>query len=131
MLVIVIMRRVVSGACAGLMLTGEMPQHVGTLEGEPVNLGAAPEAAREVSSQGFRSPPGQRRKSRAKGALPSFPPSLWGCHFLAQAPISSSFPTLPNLSLLLQKLRKCSQGCWRGFEVAGSTTNSPTLSPGA
>lgn len=35
---------------------------------------------------------------------------------MAQAPISSS---LPNLILLLPKLRRSSQGCWRSFGVSG------------
>lgn len=89
-----------------------------------MNRGATPEAAagrRGVSRQGCVLHQSKGQES-CWGSPPFLFLALWRGHILAQAPISSS---LPNLSLLLPKLRRSSQCCWRSFGVSGRTSNSP------
>lgn len=85
--------------CWGLMLAGELPQHLGPLEGAWVDLRAALEQRDRRHFLSRRQVPTQAREEECAERAPPSCSRLLGCHSLAQAPISSSFPTLPPACL--------------------------------
>lgn len=78
-----------------------------------------------ISSQGFSSLPGQRKKNRVGEPSLPFPGFVGVSHSGSGTNFLFLSHPAPNTSLLLPKLRKPSQGCWGGFGVAGGTSDSP------